>query len=82
MNIVCEQERRKKIFKYQDIELDYFEQQKASLTNNAEAYIDIILEAIYEHFGGLSEDETNLEGTPIAGDKFLSDICCILDSRK
>ena len=42
----------------------------------------MILEAIYECFGGLSEDDTDLEGTPIAGDKFLRDICCILDSRK
>ena len=46
MNIVCEQERGKKIFKYQDIKLDYFEQQKASLAINAEAYIDMILESI------------------------------------
>ena len=38
------------------------------------------LEAIYECFGGLSEDDP--EGTPIAGDKFLYDICCILNSRK
>ena len=60
MNIVCEQERSNKIFKYKGIKLDYFEQQKASLTNNVEAYIDIILEAIYEHFGGLSENDTDL----------------------
>ena len=82
MNIVCEQERGKKIVKYQDIKPGYFEQQKASLANNAKAYIDMILEAIYEHFGGLSEDDTDLEGTPVAGDKFLCDICCILASRK
>ena len=82
MNIVCEQERGKKIVKYQDIKPGYFEQQKASLANNAKAYINMILEAIYEHFGGLSEDDTDLEGTPVAGDKFLCDICCILASRK
>ena len=46
MNIVCEQERGKKIFKYQDIKFDYFEQQKASLAINAEAYIEMILESI------------------------------------
>ena len=64
------------------IKLDYFEQQKTSLANNAEAYIDMILEAIYECFCGLSENDTDLEGTPIAGDKFLFDICCILHPRK
>ena len=69
-----------KIFKYRDIKLNYFEQQKASLANNAKAYIDMTLEAIYECFGGLSEDDP--EGTPTAGDKFLYDICCILNSRK
>ena len=82
MNIVCEQKGVKKIFKYQDIKLDYCEQQKASLANNAEAYIGKILEAIYERSGGLSEDDTDLEVAPIADDKFLHDICCILDSRK
>ena len=46
------------------------------------AYTDKILEAIYERSGGLSEDDTDLEVTPIADDKFLHDICCILDSRK
>ena len=70
MNIVCEQKGGKKIFKYQDIKLDYCEQQKASLANNAEAYIDKILEAIYERSGGLSEDDTDLEVTPIADDSF------------
>ena len=55
MNIVCEQERGKKIM---TLKLDYFEQQKASLAHNAEAYIDMILEAIYERFGCLSEDDT------------------------
>ena len=70
MNIVCEQKGEKKIFKYQDIKLDYCEQQKASLANNAEAYIDKILEAIYERSGGLSEDDTDLEVTPIADDSF------------
>ena len=82
MNIVCEQEEDKKIFKYQVIKLDYFEQQKASLANNTKVYIDMILEAIYEHFGGLSENDTDLESTPIAGDKFLRDVSCILDSRQ
>ena len=81
MNIVCEQERGKKIFKYQDIKLDYFEHRKASLAQNAKAYIDMILEAIFERFGGLSEEDTDLEGTPNAGYKFLHDICCILGSR-
>ena len=42
----------------------------------------MILKALYERFGGLSEDDTDLEGTAIAGDTFLRDICCILDSRK
>ena len=82
MNIVCEQEKDKKIFKYQDIKIAYCEQEKASLANNGEAYIDMILEAIYERFGGLFEDDTDLEGTPIADDKFLCDICCILDCTK
>ena len=82
MNIVCEQERGTKIFKYQDSKLDCFEQQKASLANYAKAYIDMILEATYKRFGSLSEDDTDLEGTPIAGDKFRRDICCIPDSRK
>ena len=42
----------------------------------------MILEAINEHFSRLSENDADLEVTPIAGDKFLQDICCILDSRK
>ena len=34
------------------------------------AYTDKILEAIYERSGGLSEDDTDLEVTPIADDSF------------
>ena len=40
------------------------------------------LDAINERFSRLSEDDTDLEGTPIASDQFLKDICRILDSRK
>ena len=83
MNIVCEQDSNgKTMYKYQDIKLNYFERAKTILAKNAEGYVDLILEAINEHFSGLSEDDADLEGTPIAGSKFLQDNCLILDSRK
>ena len=72
MNIVWEQDSNgKPIYKYQDIKLDYVERAKTSLANNAEGYVDLTVEAINEHFSRLSEDDTDLEGTPIASDKFL-----------
>ena len=48
-------------------------------------YIDMILEAITERFGALSEENDHGEdksGTAIAGDSILHDICRVLDSQK
>ena len=82
-DVVCEHDKNgKKVYKYQDIKLDYFEREKSSLANNVESYVDLILDAIKERFGGISEDDQDLEGAPTAGDMFLRDICCIIDSRK
>ena len=82
-DVVCEHdENGKKVYKYQDIKLDYFKREKNSLANNVESYVDLILDAIKERFGGISEDDRDLEGAPTAGDMFLHDICCIIDSRK
>ena len=83
LKVVCEHdENGKKVYKYQDIKLDYFEREKNSLANNVESYVDLILDAIKERFGGISEDDRDLEGALTAGDMFLHDICCIIDSRK
>ena len=82
-DVACEHdENGKKVYEYQDIKLDYFEREKNSLANNVESYVDLILDAIKEHFGGISEDDRDLEGAPTAGNMFLRIICCIIDSRK
>ena len=82
-DVVCEHgENGKKVYKYQDTKLDYFEREKNNLANNVESYVYLILDAIKERFGGISEDDRDLEGATTAGDMFLRDICCIIDSRK
>ena len=73
------------LYKYQDITFQYYEREKESIQRNTAKYIDIILEALTERFGALSEENDHgkdKSGTAIAGDSILCDVCQVFDSRK
>ena len=78
-------ENGERVFKYQDIKLQYFEREKESIQRNTTKYIDLILDALTERFAALSDEQDEQEdvsGTPLAGDAILHDICLVIDSRK
>ena len=83
--VKVEQNENGTLCKYQDITLQYYESEKESIQRNTMKYISMILEALTERFGALSEENNHGEdksGTAIAGDSFLCDVCLVLDSRK
>ena len=83
--VKVEQNENGTLCKYQDITLQYYEREKEIIGRNTTKYIDIILEALTERFGALSEENDHGEdrsGTAIAGDSILRDVCRVLDSRK
>ena len=83
--VKVEQNKNGTLYKYQDTTLQYYERKKESIRRNTAKYIDMILEALTERFGALSEENDHGEdksGTAIAGDSILRGICRVLDSRK
>ena len=75
--IKVEQNENGTLYKYQDITLQYYEREKESIQRNSTKYIDMILEALTERLGALSEENDHGEdksGTAIAGDSILSDV--------
>ena len=82
--VKVEQNENGTLCKYQDITLQYYERKKESIQRNTTKYIDMILEALTERFGALSEEnnhEKDKSGTAIAGDSILH-VCRVLDSQK
>ena len=76
--VKVEQNENGTLYKYQDITLQYYEREKESIQKNSMKYIDMILEALTERFGALSEENDHGEdksGTAIAGDSILREIC-------
>ena len=70
--VKVEQNENGTLYKYQDITLQYYER-------------NMILEALTERFGALSEENDHGEdksGTAIADDSILRDVFRVLDSRK
>ena len=70
------------LYKYQDITFQYYEREKESIQRNTAKYIDIILEALTERFGALSEENDHgkdKSGTAIAGVTFVK--CLILENE-
>ena len=68
--VKVEQNENGTLYKYQDITLQYYER-------------NMILEALTERFGALSEENDHGEdksGTAIAGHSILHDVCRVLDS--
>ena len=83
--VKVEQNENGTLYKYQDITFQYYEREKESIQRNTAKYIDIILEALTERFGALSEENDHgkdKSGTAIAGDSILCDVCQVFDSRK
>ena len=83
--VKVEQNENGTLYKYQDITLQYYEREKESIGRNTTKYIDMILKALTERFGALSEENDHGEdksGTAIAGDSVLHEVCRVLDSRK
>ena len=83
--VKVEQNENGTLYNYQDITLQYYERKKESIRINTTKYIDMILEALTERFGALSEENNDggdKSGTAIAGDSILRDVCWVLDSRK
>ena len=83
--VKVEQNENETLYKYQDITLQYYELEKESIWRNTMKYIDMILEALTERFGALSEKNNHGEdksGTATAGASILRDVCRVLYSRK
>ena len=75
--IKVEQNENGTLYKYQDITLQYYEREKESIQRNSTKYIDMILEALTERLGALSEENNHGEdksGTAIANDSIHSDV--------
>ena len=76
--VKMEQNKNGTLCKYQDITLQYYENEKESIRRNTAKYIDMILEALTERFGALFEENDHGEdkiGTVIAGGSILCDVC-------
>ena len=76
--VKVEQNENGTLYNYQDITLQYYERKKESIRINTTKYIDMILEALTERFGALSEENNDggdKSGTAIAGDSILRDVC-------
>ena len=76
--VKVEQNKNGTLCKYQDITLQYYENEKESIRRNTAKYIDMILEALTERFGALFEENDHGEdkiGTVIAGGSILCDVC-------
>ena len=53
--VKVEQNKNGTLYKYQDVTLQYYECKKVSIRRNTTKYIDMILEALTERFGAVSE---------------------------
>ena len=74
--VKVEQNENGTLYQYQDITLQYYECKKESIQINTVRYINMILEALTERFGALSEEINHGEDksrTAIAGDLILRD---------
>ena len=83
--VKVEQNENGTLYNYQGITVQYYERKKESIRINTTKYIDMILEALTERFGALSEENNHgghKSGTAIADDSILRDVCWVLDSRK
>ena len=76
--VKVEQNENGTLYNYQDITVQYYERKKESIRINTTKYIDMILEALTERFGALSEENNHggdKSGTAIADDSILRDVC-------
>ena len=62
-----EQNENGTLYKYQDLTLQTYERKKESIQRNTTKYIDMILEALTERFGALSEGNGHEEDKSVTG---------------